>query len=687
MQIPQAISYRLSIFSKKTLLTGFFIGLVGLGIGVPWQISRVQAQSEQEILESVPQNQQTILALILEFLRPLGLTISTSSNEIPDTSVNPPTPTPDAATVPSETKGFVGEYYHNLDLTDLALTRTDTAIDFDWQSNSPDETIEADTFSVRWTGRLTVPESAVYTFTTLSDDGVRLWVADQQLIDNWTDHPATENNGQIELEAGQTYPIRLEYFERYGLSQIRLSWSTPNMPEEVISFNQPTAIDPNQEETEGQQPPSQPDPQSPIQVGNFLQGGLGVGQGDGSEVGINLARFNQLKQQAETGAFDRACTDTEHDSTTWHTLVNPEAGCHYDHHHGDDPNYVNDIFGEPGAWFDQPGQSISYPWQTFTLPATTTRQEALGQTGTSATSENGLKHEGYNWVVRRNRPCENGGPCVTDFRVQFHGMFFSHGAATRWHSASIETRVCNDVTDPSSCGISREGGWFDFGILSNADTNSAHAAANESRFAGDIIRLGNENQFGSLDTQGLMDEVRHHPVLSSNQLAQAPSTTNGSGLAEWWGHGGLDSRFQLRVMNPIGNVIEASDGSLQTSFFCDMNQIDCDWNQSIFTLELDYVYNINSYFLNGDTMIADQPKGELYVNRFGQRNDGCSSVSLDCIPAIFENVTLNLPADGSTQPYWARYMDDGCSSCQLIDHDITPTGQPSWISWYHRYGH
>ena len=102
--------------------------------------------------------------------------------------------------------------------------------------------------------------------------------------------------------------------------------------------------------------------------GGYSTNNFGVGQGNGLEVGINLPVLEQVRADIAAGVYDRPCTEAEHDPTKWHSLVNVEAKCHYDHQHNDDPHYVDDIFGEPGAWFGNPGQSISYPWQTF--PAT-----------------------------------------------------------------------------------------------------------------------------------------------------------------------------------------------------------------------------------------------------------------------------------------------------------------------------
>lgn len=64
--------------------------------------------------------------------------------------------------------------------------------------------------------------SETYTFYTVSDDGVRLWVNGVLVINHWTDHPATENAGTVTLAAGQLYDIRMEFYERSGGAVARL---------------------------------------------------------------------------------------------------------------------------------------------------------------------------------------------------------------------------------------------------------------------------------------------------------------------------------------------------------------------------------------------------------------------------------------------------------------------------------
>jgi hypothetical protein len=89
-------------------------------------------------------------------------------------------------------------------------------------------------FSARWTGFLEAPATGEYTFYTLSNDGVRLWLKDQNLIDHWNDHGATEDTARIHLEAGRRYPIRLEYFYNGGQSVMQLAWSGPGLARQII---------------------------------------------------------------------------------------------------------------------------------------------------------------------------------------------------------------------------------------------------------------------------------------------------------------------------------------------------------------------------------------------------------------------------------------------------------------------
>ena len=134
--------------------------------------------------------------------------------------------------------GLRGEYYDNSDFTSLALLRTDPTIDFEWAANSPDPALGADTFSVRWSGQVRPLYSETYTFYTVSDDGVRLRVNGQLIIDNWTLHGATEDSGAISLVAGQLVDIEMELYENAGYAVGRLLWSSPTQAKEIVPESQ-----------------------------------------------------------------------------------------------------------------------------------------------------------------------------------------------------------------------------------------------------------------------------------------------------------------------------------------------------------------------------------------------------------------------------------------------------------------
>jgi len=130
--------------------------------------------------------------------------------------------------------GLKATYFNNADLTNEVLTRTDATVDFDWGTGSPASGIGENTFSARWEGFIEVPRSGGYNFYTNSDDGVRLWVNNRLMVDNWTDHSPTEDIGMIVLEAGQQYQIKMEYYENAGGALAQLSWSGPGVLKEII---------------------------------------------------------------------------------------------------------------------------------------------------------------------------------------------------------------------------------------------------------------------------------------------------------------------------------------------------------------------------------------------------------------------------------------------------------------------
>ncbi len=164
-----------------------------------------------------------------------------TSTAIPPTPTNTPVPPTATATPPPPTgtgTGLQAQYFKDKTFGVLGLTRTDGTVNFDWGNGSPDPSLPADNFSVRWTGQVQPKYSQTYTFYTTSDDGVRLWVNGQKIIDNWTLHGPTENNGTIALTAGQKYSIQMEFYENGGGAVAKLAWSSPSQPKGIVPTSQ-----------------------------------------------------------------------------------------------------------------------------------------------------------------------------------------------------------------------------------------------------------------------------------------------------------------------------------------------------------------------------------------------------------------------------------------------------------------
>ena len=118
--------------------------------------------------------------------------------------------------------------------TTFVLTRTDPRIDFSWGEGSPDPAINIDVFSARWTGEVEAAFTETYTFYTRTDDGARLWINGQQLVDGWIEQGPTEYSGEIDLVAGNTYSLVMEYYENGVGAVAELRWSSKSTPKQII---------------------------------------------------------------------------------------------------------------------------------------------------------------------------------------------------------------------------------------------------------------------------------------------------------------------------------------------------------------------------------------------------------------------------------------------------------------------
>jgi hypothetical protein len=133
-------------------------------------------------------------------------------------------------------QGLKGEYFNNMTLSGSPVLTLVEAVSFDWgDAGSPAPSVNVDQFSARWTGGVIPLYSQSYIFHTRTDDGVRLWVDDRLLINNWTDHaPMWDSTKPVALKAGRTYSIKMEWYENTGGAVAELYWQSASQALQII---------------------------------------------------------------------------------------------------------------------------------------------------------------------------------------------------------------------------------------------------------------------------------------------------------------------------------------------------------------------------------------------------------------------------------------------------------------------
>jgi Protein of unknown function (DUF1800)/PA14 domain/CHRD domain len=143
--------------------------------------------------------------------------------------------------------GLIGLYFTNSSVTyasvtnfnpaNFFLTRTDAIIDFNW-TNGTSPNLSNGFYTVRWVGQVQPQYSETYYFVANTDDGVKLWVNDKLIIDNWIKRSSPgDSTGIIALQGGVHYDLKMEYFNSGSTAAAHLSWYSASQPKQVIPGN------------------------------------------------------------------------------------------------------------------------------------------------------------------------------------------------------------------------------------------------------------------------------------------------------------------------------------------------------------------------------------------------------------------------------------------------------------------
>lgn len=166
----------------------------------------------------------TVFGFFIFFLGILGGATAEEVPTAPAAAFATPTPILAAPTPTSEVIVFTdwrGEYFNNLDLQgEPVVVRNDSEINFDWGTNAPAPEVPAQNFSVRWTISRDVP-AGVYRFTANWDNGLRLWIDDNLIADEWINSLVRSGSVDVNLTAG-THTVRLEYFHSDGPAVVQM---------------------------------------------------------------------------------------------------------------------------------------------------------------------------------------------------------------------------------------------------------------------------------------------------------------------------------------------------------------------------------------------------------------------------------------------------------------------------------
>lgn len=120
--------------------------------------------------------------------------------------------------------GWKGEFFNNMNLEGSPkAVRAYNSIDFNWGKGSPVSGITADYFSARFTGEFHFV-GGKYRFTATSDDGIRVWIDDNLIIDQWHSTSARTYTADVDVGEGN-HRMKVEYFEEKGDAVCKLKWT------------------------------------------------------------------------------------------------------------------------------------------------------------------------------------------------------------------------------------------------------------------------------------------------------------------------------------------------------------------------------------------------------------------------------------------------------------------------------
>ncbi len=146
-----------------------------------------------------------------------------------------------SVTVQASIPGLAYSYYEGNFLTlpnyaDLTPVRSGVTMEFDPEQLAGDR---LNHYGIQYTGYIDIPATGIYTFYVHSDDGSKLYIGEEMVVDNDGSHSARTRKGLIALEQGR-HPLRIDYFEDFLGETLQVSYEGPGVERQPVSFEQLT---------------------------------------------------------------------------------------------------------------------------------------------------------------------------------------------------------------------------------------------------------------------------------------------------------------------------------------------------------------------------------------------------------------------------------------------------------------
>jgi alpha-D-xyloside xylohydrolase len=137
--------------------------------------------------------------------------------------------------------GLSGNYYSGMNFDTFLFSRTDSQINFNWTTIPPTNTMSLTNYSVEWDGSIQAEQAGTYIISVTTDDGVRLWIDNQEIVDDWSARAAKTYLSNFNWQSNSVHSVRMQYFQNEYDAVAQLNWSTPNISNPIASWTSQTA--------------------------------------------------------------------------------------------------------------------------------------------------------------------------------------------------------------------------------------------------------------------------------------------------------------------------------------------------------------------------------------------------------------------------------------------------------------